>query len=72
MEKQLEGANGPVEVVNSNGTVLGVFTLTKPPHSRPLREELERRREEARKHPKLCRPLTDFWAEMEKRHGGTS
>jgi hypothetical protein len=67
--KQLEAADGPVNVVDDSGTVIAVCTPIKFPHSPYTREEIERRREEARKHPERARPLAEFWAEFLEQHG---
>lgn len=54
MAKQLQAADGPVQVVNEAGTVIGVCTPVKFPHSPYTREEVERARREAREHPERC------------------
>ena len=72
MAKQLEEADGPVQVVNEKGTVIAVCTPIKYPNARPSREELERRREEVRKHPEQGKTLAEFWAEMARRHEAQS
>ena len=51
MAKQLAEATGPVMIVNDQGTMIGYCTPVTFPHSPYAREEIERRREEARKHP---------------------
>ena len=66
MAKQLAAADGPVDVVDQTGTVIAVCTPVKFPHSPYSREEVERWREEARKHPERGRPLAEFWAEFLK------
>ncbi|MBA4065129.1 MAG: hypothetical protein C0501_15725 [Isosphaera sp.] len=70
LEKQLGAATGPVEVVNAAGAVLGVFTPVRFPHSPYSREEIERIREEARKHPERGRKLSEFWPEFLKSQEG--
>ena len=48
MTKQLQEATGPVAVVNDQGTMIGYCMPIKFPHSPYSREEITRRREEAR------------------------
>ena len=62
MEKQLAAATGPIQVVNSKGTVIGSVTPITFPHSPYTGEEIERVREEARKHPERGKTLTQVWA----------
>ncbi len=76
MVKQIAAANGPVHVVNDQGTVIGVLTPVASPYSpeelEARRKRLEPLREEARNHPERGKTLTEFWAEMEKRPGSQS
>jgi hypothetical protein len=67
MEKQIGTAT--VQVVNSKGTVIGVVTPVKFPHSPYTREEIERRREEAKKHPELTKTTAEVLAELRRRVG---
>ncbi len=64
--KQMAAADGDVHVVDADGTVIAVCTPVKFPHSPYPREEVERRREEARKHPEKGKKLAAFWKEIEK------
>lgn len=68
-EKQLEAGTATVQVVNSKGTVVGVVTPIKFPHSPYSREEIERRREEAKKHPELNKTTAEVLAELRRRAG---
>ncbi len=67
--KRLEEANGPVQFVNDAGTVIGVFTPVKCPHSPFSREELERRREAARKNPEQGKSLGEVLAWLKQLDG---
>jgi hypothetical protein len=69
LAKQIEATEGPVQMVNAEGTVIALCTPIKFPRSPYSREELERRREEAHKHPELGKPLTEVLAELMKRDG---
>lgn len=69
MAKQLQGAEGPVQVVDDKGTVIGLYTPIKFPHSPYSREEIERRREETRKHPENGRTLTEIMATLKRLAG---
>jgi PHD/YefM family antitoxin component YafN of YafNO toxin-antitoxin module len=69
MAKKIEQADGPVHVVNHQGTLIAVCTPVKFPHSPYSREEIERVREEVRSHPERARPLAEFWAEFLKQQG---
>jgi hypothetical protein len=64
MEKRLEEANGPVEVVNDKGTVIGVYTPVKFPHSPYTREEVEAARKEARRNPDGGKSLAEIMARL--------
>ena len=48
MAKQLQGAEGPVQVVDDKGTVIGLYTPIKFPHSPYSREEVEGARQQCR------------------------
>ena len=69
MAKQLQGAEGPVQVVDDKGTVIGLYTPIKFPHSPYSREEIERRREEARKHPENGKTLAEIMTNLERLSG---
>lgn len=68
-EKQIEAGTVAVKVVNSKGTVVGVVMPVKVTRSRPTREEIERRREEARKNPGQGKTLTEVWAAIHAKYG---
>lgn len=68
-EKQIEAGTVAVKVVNSKGKVVGVVTPVKFPHSPYTREEIERRREEAKKHPELNKTTAEVLAELRRRAG---
>ena len=72
MAKQIEGAIGPVQVVNDKGTVIAVCTPIKFPHSPYSREEVEQRIEEARKHPEQGKSLAEILARLQQLDGGTA
>ena len=69
MAKQLAVANGPVQVVDDKGTLIGLCTPIKFPHSPYTREEVERRREEARKHPERGKTLAEIMANLKRLAG---
>ncbi len=69
MAKQIEAATGPVNIVDENGTVIAVCTPIKFPHPPYSREEIERRRDEARKNPEKGMKLAEFWKRMEQLGG---
>ena len=68
--KKFEAATNPVDVINDKGTVIGVFTPIKFPHSPYSREEIEKVRKEVRDHPERGRSLSEFMAELQQRGGG--
>jgi hypothetical protein len=72
MVKQLEEAEGSVQIVNDKGTVIAVCTPIKFPHSPYSREEVERRREEARKHPEQGKSLAEILARLKQLDGGAA
>jgi hypothetical protein len=72
MAKQIEEATGPVEVVNEKGTVIAVCTPIKFPHSPFPREEIERRREEARKNPEGGKSLAGVMEDLRQLGGSQS
>jgi hypothetical protein len=66
MAKQLEQADGPVPVVNDQGTVIGVCTPVRARRSPISVEELQRRRKEAREHPELGKTTAEVLAYLEQ------
>jgi hypothetical protein len=62
MAKQIAAADGPVHLVDEQGTVIAVCTPVKFPHSPYTREELEAAREEARKHPEQGKTTAEVLA----------
>jgi len=64
MAKQLAEASGPVMIVNGEGTMIGFCTPVRFPHSPYPREEIERRREEARKHPERLKTTAEVLAHL--------
>ncbi len=79
MVKQIAAADGPVNVVDAKGTVIGVVTPIKFPRSPYSPEQIEQRREalkavreEVRSHPERGKTLAEFWKEMEQLHGKQS
>ncbi|MDB5309619.1 MAG: hypothetical protein JWO38_3821 [Gemmataceae bacterium] len=68
--RQLGAADGPVQVVDEKGTVIGVCTPITVPHSPYSREEIERRREEMRKHPEKGKSLAEVWKTIYEKYVG--
>ena len=66
MAKQLAGAEGPVQVVNDEGTVIGLYTPIKFPHSPYTREEVERARQQCRETG--GKPLVEILARLREQH----
>ena len=71
MTKQLQEATGPVAVVNDQGTMIGYCMPIKFPHSPYSREEITRRREEARKHPDKNKSFAEVVAHLDQLAGDT-
>jgi hypothetical protein len=69
MVKQIETADGPLNIVTDTGRVIAVVTPVKVPRPRPTREEIERRREEAKKHPERNKTTAEVLAEIRRRLG---
>ena len=69
MAMQIQQADGPVNVVKDKGTVIAVCTPIKFPHSPYSREEVERAREEARKHPEQCKSTAEVLAYLKELGG---
>ena len=72
MTKQLAAADGPVNIVDGTGTVIAVCTPIKFPHSPYTREEIERRREEARKNPEGGKSLAEVMEHLRQLGGNQS
>ena len=70
MVKQIAAADGPVNVVDAKGTVIGVVTPIKFPHSPYSREEVEAVRKRYREHPGEGKSLAEVM-EYLKTLGGT-
>ncbi|MBP3957349.1 hypothetical protein J8F10_19055 [Gemmata sp. G18] len=70
MAKQIEAADGPVNIVDATGTVIAVCTPVKFPHSPYTREEVEERREEARKNPGGGKSLAEIMTRLNQLGGG--
>jgi hypothetical protein len=66
MAKQLAEADGQVNIVDAEGTVIAICTPVKFPHSPYTREEVERVREEIRKHPEKGRTLAEVMEHLRK------
>ncbi len=66
MAKQLSEAEGPVNVLDEGGTVIGVCTPIKFPHSPYSREEIERSRQQCRETG--GRQLSEFLAGLKEQH----
>ena len=64
LAKRIEQATGPVNIVDEKGTVIAFCTPVRFPHSPYSREEVERRRAEARKNPESGKSLAEFWKEF--------
>ncbi|VTU00664.1 unnamed protein product [Gemmataceae bacterium] len=71
MARQIAAAAGPVQIVNDHGSVIGVVTPVRFPHSpysreeiEAIRERLEPLREEARKHPERCKTTAEVLAHL--------
>jgi len=62
MVNQIAAANGPVNVVDAKGTVIGVVTPIKFPHSPYSREEIEAVRQRCREHPEEGKSLAEVMA----------
>jgi hypothetical protein len=71
MIKQLEEAQGPIQMVDDKETVIALCTPIRFPRSTFTREEVERRREEARKHPERGKPLSEILAKLGARPAPT-
>ena len=69
MARQLAEASGPIMIVNDEGTTIGYCTPVRFPHSPYPREEIERRREEARKHPEKNKTFAEVMAHLNQLPG---
>ena len=66
LARQLAAAEGPVNVLDEGGTLIGVCTPIKFPHSPYSREEIERSRQQCRETG--GRPLSEFLATLKEQH----
>lgn len=66
MIKQLEAANGPVPVVDGQGTVIAVCTPIRFPRSPYTREEIERSRQQCRESG--GKPLAEIITRLREQH----
>ncbi len=66
MVKQIEEADGPVQVVDDKGTVIAVCTPVRNRQSPFSLEEVERRRAEARKHPERGKSLAEVLENLKR------
>lgn len=69
MAKQIATSDVPVNVVDATGTVIAYCTPIKFPHSPYSREEIERRREEARENPEAGKSLAAVMEHLRKLGG---
>jgi hypothetical protein len=72
MAKQIAASNGPVNIVDTTGTVIAVCTPVKFPHSPYTREEVEAAREEARKNPGAGKSFAEVMEHLRQLGGGRS
>jgi len=79
MEKTLEAATGLVAVVNKDGKMIGYVkpmtwkhTPYTPEELAARKPELDRRREEARKHPERGKTTAEVLAHLRSLEGGQS
>jgi hypothetical protein len=63
--RQIAAANGPVNVVDEKGIVIGVCTPVKFAHSPYSREEVEAAREEAQRNPDGGKSLAEIMARLD-------
>jgi hypothetical protein len=70
MTQQIAAADGPVNIVDDEGTVIAVCTPIKFPHSPYSREEVEEAREEARKYPERGKSLAEVMEHLRQLGGG--
>ena len=66
LARQIETAEGPVNIVDDKGTVIAVCTPIKFPHSPYTREELEAARAEAREHPERGKSIAEVLAHLQQ------
>jgi hypothetical protein len=64
MAQQLACAEGPIPVVDEHGTLIGVCTPVRYPHSPYTREELEAARRQYRDHPESGKTLAEVMAHL--------
>ena len=72
MAQRIAEASGPVNIVDEKGTVIAYCTPVRFPHSPYSREEIERRREEARKNPEAGKSLAEVMEHLQRLGGGRS
>lgn len=72
MARQLAEASGPIMIVNDEGTMIGYckpmttqYPAYTPEELESRRAELDRRRQEARKHPEKGKTLTEVMAYLQ-------
>jgi hypothetical protein len=66
MAKQIASASGPVQMVNDQGTVIAVCTPVPVRITQQWRDEIERRRKEAREHPERGKTTAEVLAYLEQ------
>ena len=79
LSEKLKSLTGPATLIDEGGRTIGYFQPAgfAPPgwaraNSPTTREELERRRAEARKHPEDLKPLPEIIKHLESSVGGGS
>jgi hypothetical protein len=72
LARQIVAADGPMNVVDEKGTVIGVCTPVKFPHSPYSREEVEAAREEARLNPDGGKSLAEIMTRLNQLAGKQS
>jgi len=70
--QQITAADGPVNVVDEKGTVIGICTPVRFPHSPYSREEVEAAREEARQNPHGGKSLAEIMTRLNQHAGKQS
>ena len=70
LARQIETAEGPVNIVDNKGTVIAVCTPVKFPHSPYSRAELEAARAEAREHPERGKSIVEVMEHLRQLGGG--
>jgi hypothetical protein len=72
MAQRIAEASGPVNIVDEQGTLIAYCTPVRFPHSPYSREEIERRREEARKNPEAGKSLAEVMEHLRRLGEGRS